>query len=589
LQSATGADSLECTGRLVEVVPPTLRESAELTKDKTVRPLEFGQPQLLRWLYVGRLTLTFGVWLGLLVAWVEATPETSRIATLVLLASFVGTIAEFWYTHILDREPGHNFLYAHVVFDVALVTGIVHVVGDFTFVPAYILVITEGALLLPLPGGMLIGALVSIVYFADYVWTNPESTLSGAVSLQILLFALVALITGWLGDRVRRTGIALGAIQSELTRLRLDTGDILGNISTGVLTVDAAGRMAYLNRAGEELLGIDSSEWMDSLVLGAVDAASPGLASVIRRTIEQRQPIDRIKSPVRREGGDLVLGVSTTVLDREGESSPSVTAIFQDITELERLSLLDRRNERLEAVAELSASLAHEIKNPLASIRSAVEQLTAGKLEPDDQDLLRRLVLNESDRLSRLLTDFLEFSVLKLTPQASVDVAAIVSDCASLVRQHPDAVGGPEIHLEGIRGPVSIPGDQDLLHRLVFNLMLNAVQFAGPSGSVRIRVEDRSDELSPAGLQVASPVRISVEDSGPGISEEDLGRIFDPFFTTRTGGSGLGLTLVHRAVEAHGGALLVERSPEGGAQFLIYLPGMAGAGKTEADSKVEVG
>ncbi len=80
-----------------------------------------------------------------------------------------------------------------------------------------------------------------------------------------------------------------------------------------------------------------------------------------------------------------------------------------------------------------------------------------------------------------------------------------------------------------------------------------------------------------------------MEDSGPGISEEDVGRIFDPFFTTRAGGSGLGLTLVHRAVEAHGGALLVERSPKGGAQFLIYLPGMAGVGNTEAVSKAEVG
>jgi two-component system, NtrC family, sensor histidine kinase PilS len=556
----------------------------DLTAEKTGRSLEFGQPQLLRWLYVGRLTLTVGVWLGLLVAWVEATPESTRIATLMLLATLGVTGAELWYTHLLRREPGHNFLYAHVVFDVALVTTIVHIVGDFTFVPAYILVITEGALMLPLPGGMLIGALVSIVYFADYVWANPQNTLSGVVPLQILLFALVALITGWLGDRVRRTGIALRAMQSELTRLRLDTGDILGNISTGVLTVDGAGRLAYLNRAGEELLGLTASKWMDSLVLGAVDAVSPGLASVIRRTVDLRQPSTRTRSRVLRKDGDITLGVSTTVLEREGDGSPSVTAIFQDITELERLSLLDRRNERLEAVAELSASLAHEIKNPLASIRSAVEQLTGGGLDPEDTGLLRRLVLSESDRLSRLLTDFLEFSVLKLSPQDSVDIAAIARDCVSLVRQHPDAAGGPDIRVEGGDEPLPVPGDRDLLHRLVFNLVLNAAQFSGRSGAVRVVVQGCAEHPTPAGIDVDSPVLISVEDSGPGISEEDIDRIFDPFFTTREGGSGLGLALVHRAVEAHGGALLVDKGAAGGARFIIYLPGVAGVGKT-----VEVG
>ena len=100
------------------------------------------------------------------------------------------------------------------------------------FAPLYILVITEGALLLPLPGGVLIGALAAIVYFADLVWGHPAIPLSGAISLQIGIFAGMALITGWLGDRVRRTGLDLGAVQTELARLQLDKGDILANIST---------------------------------------------------------------------------------------------------------------------------------------------------------------------------------------------------------------------------------------------------------------------------------------------------------------------------------------------------------------------
>ena len=531
---------------------------------------DFRRRDLLGWLYVGRTTLTLGFWLALLVVWPEQTPEDTRLATLMVTGALAATGGSFWYTHILGREPGENFLYGYVVCDVALVTAIVHIMGDPTFVPTYIVVITEGALLLPLPGGVLIGALASIAYFADQLFNE---TLTGAVSLQIVLFAIVAFVTGWLGDRVRATGLQLGEVESELQRLRLDTGDILGSMATGVLTVDPQGRLAYMNRAAQDLLRLDAGEWENLPVLTAVEGVSPGLAAIIRRTIDRKEPATRFKSLASAAGKDLTLGVTTTVLEHGDEAEASVTAIFQDITDLERLESLNRRNERLEAVAELSASLAHEIKNPLASIRSSVEQMSAGTVDEDDKQLLQRLIMNESDRLSRLLSDFLEFSVMKLGERAEVDLSQLVCDGVSLVHQHPDAEDGPRIEVQGIDRPVVVPGDQDLLHRLVFNLVLNAVQFAGAEGRVVVDLRDASGHSAPAGIAVGSPVRITVEDSGPGVPDEIVGRIFDPFYTTRDGGSGLGLALVHRAVEAHEGALLVDSGVDGGAKFTIYLPG----------------
>jgi len=526
---------------------------------------------LLRWLYVGRLTLTLGVWAAILVVDPVETLDPTRLATLMFFGSLIFTGLSFWYTHVLGREPGHNFLYLHVFFDVALVTAIVHILQDTTFVPTYILVITEGALLLPLPGGVLIGALASVFYFGDQVIFFCEP-LSLAYTLQIGLFAVVALITGWLGDRLRRAGLELGEVESELQQLRLDTGDILENIGTGVMTVDSEGRLAYMNRAAEEILQLRSTEWEGAPVLSAIEGVSPGLASIVRRSLERREGATRFKGLARSEGREVTLGISTTVLERE-QYAPSVTAIFQDITDLERLDLLNRRNERLEAVAELSASLAHEIKNPLASIRSSVEQISAGRLNAEDMELLRRLVLTESDRLSRLLSDFLDYSVVKLAKPERVDLAQVLRDGIALVRQHPDAEDGARISCEGVKEEMIVPGDQDLLHRLVFNLVLNAIQFAGDDGTVGVTLDDCSGRPAPAGLDVDKPVRVIVEDSGPGIPEEEVGRIFDPFYTTREGGSGLGLALVHRAVEAHGGALFVERAETGGARFIIYLPG----------------
>jgi signal transduction histidine kinase len=269
---------------------------------------------------------------------------------------------------------------------------------------------------------------------------------------------------------------------------------------------------------------------------------------------------------------EIVLGVSTTVLEREDGGTPSVTAIFQDITDQERLSLLHRRNERLEAVAELSASLAHEIKNPLASIRSAVEQLSSKSLNGDDQRLLQRLVVTESDRLSRLLSDFIEFSALRMGSAGELDLTSLARDCITLVSRHPDAREGVRFQEVGMDREVHVPGDRDLLHRAVFNLVLNAAQFAGPAGIVRVEVQSRDECAGSVGTAVQDPVCLKVADSGPGVEPEEMQRIFDPFFTGRPGGSGLGLAVVHRAVEAHHGVVLVDRGRDGGAEFSIYLP-----------------
>lgn len=522
--------------------------------------------------------------------WGDARPEQTFVATVMFISALAMTAPSFWHTHVRGTEPGENFAYAQVIFDALLVTAIVHITGggESNFAPLYILVISAGALLLPLPGGVLVGALASILYFADIVWGHAE-TLSASVTLQIGLFALVALITGWVGDRVRRAGLALGAVESELRQLRLDTGDILANITTGVLTVDGTGRLVYLNPAGERLLGLGAQQWMGAPMLEAVDEVAPGLGAMLRRSIEERVPVNRFKTVTRRNERDVTLGVSTAVLERGSEEPPSVTAIFQDITDQERLELLDRRNERLQAVAELAASLAHEIKNPLASIRSAVEQIAKPSLEQGDRTTLQRLVVGESERLSRLLSEFIEFSALRMGERAEVDLRQLVRDCVSLVRQHPEAEEGVEITEEGLDDSLFMPGDADLLHRAVFNLVLNAVQFAGPDGEVVVSLSDDSEDPYPRGTSIPAPVRLTIRDTGPGIAVEDVPRIFDPFYTTRGGGSGLGLAVVHRTVEAHRGAIFVEEAPGGGAQFVIFLPTEVSRGRLGEPALAERG
>ncbi len=541
----------------------------------------FGRGDLLRWLYLGRLTLVTGILVGALRKWLDLQAEDTFLVTVMFLVALVFTAVSFWYTHVRAHPANENFLYGQVILDVLLVTGIVHVTGgpDSNFAPVYILVISSGALLLPLPGGVLLGALASMVYFADLVW-GFGGTLHLDVALQLGLFTVVALITGLLGDRLRHAGLALGAVESELRQLRLDTGDILASLGTGVLTVDGEGRLAYANPAAATLLGLPIPQWLGQRVVEEVDRIAPGMGTVLERSIQDRQSVGRFRTVVTKDGQERAIGMSTTVLDREEGAPPSATAIFQDLTDVERWEALHRRAERLEAVAELSASLAHEIKNPLASIRSAVEQLARSSLSGEDRGTLEHLVLNESDRLSRLLSEFLDYSGLKILSREEIDLSKVVRDCVSLVRQHPEAED-VEVVCEGFDRPTAVQGDRDLLHRAAFNLILNAVQFAGPHGRVEVSLADLSENPNPRGTRIPRPVSLTVRDDGPGVEPDTVERIFDPFFTTREGGSGLGLAVVHRAVEAHGGAIFVDRAPDGGAEFVIYLPGPNGSAEGE--------
>jgi len=539
---------------------------------------------LLRWLYIGRMTVVTGIFAGALLSWFAALPQDTLLVVVMFVIALIGTAASFFYTHWLDREPGENFLYAHVILDVLLVTGIVHVTGGRLsgFASVYILVISEGALLLPLPGGVLIGALVSLTYFADVAWGRPGETYSDPLSLalNIGLFSVVAIVTGLVGDRLRR---ASQVVASQLRQLRLDTGDILGNLSTGVITVTGEGRVAYANPAADALLGSQLQQRVGEPILDEIDEIAPGLGTILRSAVKEGRSVKRARARTQAKGGSASLGVSTAILDRAEGEPRSVTALFQDITDQERMDELNVRAERLEAVAALSASLAHEIKNPLASIRSAVEQLGQNRLSGDDRAVLERLVLTESDRLSRLLSEFLEFSGLKMSAREEVDLHDVVRGCLVLVKQHPEAAG-VAIHSEIDPGPIPIIGDADLIHRALFNLVLNGAQAAGPGGRVLVSLNDERDRPRPRGTDIEYPVRLTISDSGEGIVSEVRNRIFDPFFTTKIGGSGLGLAVVHRAVEAHSGATFVEKGPEGGAQFVIYLPGAPERVAVEASS-----
>jgi signal transduction histidine kinase len=194
-------------------------------------------------------------------------------------------------------------------------------------------------------------------------------------------------------------------------------------------------------------------------------------------------------------------------------------------------------------------------------------------VDPEDGVVLKTLVVRESDRLSRLLGEFIDFARVEVTAPEVVDFGAVVANVVDLVRAHPDAEHRKVVaRIDGEAGALRTRGAEDLLHRAVLNLALNAAQWAGDGGTVKLELDQvRSDILSPA-VGALNLLRLKVSDTGPGVAEEIAEHIFDPFFTRRAGGTGLGLALVQRAVEAHGGAIFVDNAhAEGGATFTLYL------------------
>jgi len=430
----------------------------------TSHPPQIPARRILWWLYVARLAAAGSVYVAAVYSWQYASRADTLLASLIFAAAMLFTGLSALYTHVYRRSIAIAVLYSQAVFDVVLVTAMVHLTWQSTssqFAPLYILVIAVSALLLPARGVTLISALAILLYAGEAVLVQGDAVGIGVV-LQLAIFAVVALGSGYIASRLRAQSAGTEAMAEELARFRLHQGEV------------------------------------------------------------------------------------------------------------ERLHL---RAERLEAVAELGASMAHEIKNPLASIRSAVEQLGLSAQTSSDDRVLTSLVVRESDRLARLLTGFLDFARVDVPFTRRLDLLSVVRNAAELASSHPSRPQGTRIECDFPRTSMEISGDEDMLHRAFFNLILNALQASPDDGAVRIEAATLLPQQLDwrAAAFESGAIAVRVIDSGPGISDAARPKLFHPFFTTKPGGNGLGLAIVHRAVEAHHGVVVVD-SDARGSRFTVLFP-----------------
>jgi two-component system sensor histidine kinase PilS (NtrC family) len=530
--------------------------------------------RLLVWIYGARLFVASANFTWAMVIALFANPTNALIAATTFVTSIILTAASVVRTELNRKRPGPGFLYLQFVHDLLLITSIVHITGgaDSQFAAMYILVNAAAALLLPIGSSLLLAMLGSALYVGD-AFLVSGGDLTVALIMQLVVFSLVAIGTGYIAARLQEAGEGRAELQAELHSTRLRAADILANIRSGIITVDDSGQLLYANPTASSMLGTALEDAIGTPVLDRLKTIAPALVDAVQRHLIERRPLARAEGSLLRDGATIPLGITTTSVSGDlRQVGGATTVIFQDISDEKRVETLRLRAQRLEAVAELSASLAHEIKNPLASIRSAVEQISRRPAATGDERTLGDLIVRESDRLSRLLSEFLDFARVQASRRDRLDLRDVVRSATALGGTHPDRRDGVALNVELGDSVAPLDGDEDLLHRAVFNLVLNALQAAPAGSTVTVSLRRLALNEQPTGLPFhAAAHAIEVRDEGSGIAPEISDRLFEPFATTKSGGSGLGLAVVHRAIEAHRGVILVD-SDKRGTRFTVLLP-----------------
>jgi two-component system sensor histidine kinase PilS (NtrC family) len=469
--------------------------------------------------------------------------------------------------------------------DTLLITWLVAQTGDIIspYITLYIFVIGLAGFFLGKPEAYAV-AVASAVCFTSLSLLTSQSlnySLSGQVApshaVQILAFnaaafLLVGLMAARLAER-RKIGEDLKRSEANFADLNILHEMILASIHSGLITTDLQGKIYAFNRAAEEISGFDAREMVGQSVFSV-------FGDEIRHQIESClggvQTAEFSPSPFEagfrhapnntHHNRQITVACSVSPLLGKSGGITGLIITFQDTTDFRAMEEDLRRADRLAAVGRMAAGLAHEIRNPLGSMSSALQFMAAKERSAADDPALMNVVLRESDRLNRIITDFLAYarprSLGSLRQRSDrIDVGAAIGDCMTLLRHDPAVCEKHILTFEPPAEPVTIKADETQIKQVFWNLFQNSIQAMPDGGKLTVGVDDRS----------AKKVRIVVADSGCGMDAENLERMFEPFHSG-VDGTGLGLSIVHGIVTGLRGRIDVKSEPGLGTKITMELP-----------------
>ena len=461
--------------------------------------------------------------------------------------------------------------------DILLATALVYVTGGiesifsflyiFTIIWAGIVLQGKRVILAASLSSILYGALLELQYFKFLPQLeNPLSQPQDYSDIQVLYkvfinitaFYSVALLSRYLFVKLRKSDEMLKEKEIDYEKLEELNKKIVQEINSGLMTIDRHGFVMSFNKAAEDITGYSLKE----AYRAKVEKIFPGLMD---RIYKAARPSGRgagrwEMTCMNKGGGILHLGFSlSSRRGREGEEAGSII-IFQNLTPYKEMEEAVRRAEKLAAVGQLAAGIAHEIRNPLASMSGSIQMLRDELVLDQENRRLMDIILRETERLNKLINGFLDYARPYKPEKEEVDFSNVLTETLDVFEKGLSQDQRITIQRD-IMPQLKVYGERERLKEVLWNLFNNAAQSMPGEGTVNISLKKEGD------LAVAK-----IRDTGEGIEEKDLERVFEPFFTTKSYGSGLGLATVYRIIEGHGGEIKVESEKGKGTVFSVRLP-----------------
>ena len=505
---------------------------------------------------------------------------------LFLLIGVIYALNILWALTLKWAERYRWIVDIQLACDALIVSGFIVVTGGITsyFAAVYVLPIAAASSVQFRRGGMMIATLSAVLYIGivvtqyfglGHVLGVPYFDLAGTLppfrivayttGLNVFLFFSIAFLSGSLADRLQRAGARLERASSEIADLQAFNQHVIDSLSSGLATTDRQGRILTFNRAAEAITGQPAVSVVGRRLEEVLDLPSSVVNDLGRHSdLSRGRRLER--SYRTRDGRMIEMGFTATPLQTPGGNAGLLFA-FQDVTDIKKLERDARLRQRLAAVGEMAAGIAHEIRNPLASMSGSIQILRQELPLTEEQAQLMDIVLRESERLNDTIRSFLAYAKPQRFSIARMDVRRVLNDAAVLLRNSSEVLDGHVIDVSVPSTEVAFEADENQIRQIVWNLATNGLRAMRNGGRLTLgaRVDPGEDEAGDA-------VVVHVSDEGVGIPAEELDAIFQPFRGTFSKGTGLGLAIVHRIVSDYGGEIHVSSTPGKGTTVSVRLP-----------------
>ncbi len=467
---------------------------------------------------------------------------------LALCGSFLTTLVLFFNWNKLYKSKIFNL--GVLSLDILFIFAFIHFTGVIAtqYVFLYLAVIILSGLILNHEKSIFIACLACVLFNINLSSTSAiETNQIFSFILNNLSFLITAYLASSLGKHLSEVNVELKKKETEIEYIKNINSLIVDNISSGIITTKPDGEIFSINQSAKDIVG-EVSEQKNINKMFSFDKSISGSAGRMESTInvgEDKKILELIYSPLK---------------DNEGESKGNIYLI-QDLTKQKKLEYAVRQQDKMAAVGQLAAGIAHEIRNPLASISGSVQLLESTSSDPENSKLFK-IILKEIDRLNDLITEFLEFVRPDKVNEEPMDLNYLIDELMKMLKFNKTVRQDISIDLQ-LNSERSIHGDSPKLKQALLNITLNAMQAMNDveDPKLSIKTYDENDK-----------VVLSITDTGIGIKPETLNKIFEPFHTTKPKGTGLGLAITHKILENHQAEVFVESELGKGTQFTIAFP-----------------